>query len=60
MNKASGEDGLGTIDVLGTVNEHGKCSVQVEKLGEVGVAGLLLGKDGESATDGCSNTHQLL
>ena len=32
----------------------------MEKLGEVGVAGLLLGHDGESATNGCSDSHQLL
>ena len=60
MDKAGCKDGLGTVDVLGAVNEHRECSVQVEELGEVGVAGLLLGKDGESATDGCTNTHQLL
>ena len=30
MDKASGEDGLGPVDVLGVVNEHGECSVQVE------------------------------
>ena len=30
MDKASGKDGLGTVDVLGVVNEHGECSVQVE------------------------------
>ena len=60
MEKAGCKDGLGTVDVLGAVDEHRKCSVQVEELGEVGVAGLLLGQDGESATDGCSNSHQLL
>ena len=60
MDKAGCKDGLGTVDVLGAVNERGECSVQVEKLGEVGVAGLLLGQDGESATDGCSDSHQLL
>ena len=60
MDKAGCKDGLGTVDVLGAVDEHGKCSMQVEELGEVGVAGLLLCQDGESATDGCSNSHQLL
>ena len=60
MDKACDKDGLGTVDVLGVVNEHGECSVQVEKLGEVGVAGLLLGKGSESAANGCSHTHELL
>ena len=32
MDQASGKDGLGTVDVLGAENEHGECSVQVEKL----------------------------
>ena len=60
MEEAGGKDGLGAVDVLGAVNEDGKCSVQVEELGEVGVAGLLLGQDGESATNGCADSHQLL
>ena len=60
MEKAGCKDGLGTVDVLGAVDKDRKCSVQVEELGEVGVAGLLLGQNGESATDGCSNSHQLL
>ena len=60
MEKAGCEDGLGTVDVLGAVDKGRKCPVQVEELGEVGVAGLLLGQNGESATDGCSNSHQLL
>ena len=58
MDEAGCKDGLGAVDVLGAVDEHGKCAVQVE--GEVGVAGLLLSHDGESATNGCSNSHQLL
>ena len=60
MEKAGCKDGLGTVDVLGAVDEDRKCFVQVEELGEVSVAGLLLGQNGESATDGCSNSHQLL
>ena len=60
MEKAGCKDGLGTVDILGAVDEHRKCAVQVEELGEVGVAGLLLGQNSESATDGCSNSHQLL
>ena len=60
MDEAGCKDGLGAVDVLGAVDERGKCAAQVEKLGEVGVAGLLLGLDGESATNGCSDSHQLL
>ena len=60
MDEAGCKNSLGAVNVLGAVDEHGKCAVQVEELGEVGVAGLLLGHDGESATNGCSDSHQLL
>ena len=60
MDEAGCKDSLGTVNVLGAVDEDGKCTVQVEELGEVGVAGLLLGHDCESATNGCSYSHQLL
>ena len=60
MDEASGKDGLSAVNVLGAVDQDRKCAVQVEELGDVGVAGLLLGHDGESATNGCSYSHQLL
>ena len=60
MDEAGCKDGLGAVNVLRAVDKHGKCAVQVEELGEVGVAGLLLGHDGESAPNGCSDSHQLL
>ena len=31
MDKAGCKDGLGPVDVLGAVNEHRECSVQVEE-----------------------------
>ena len=60
MDKACGEDGFGSVDVLGVVDQNGKCMVQVEKVLHGGVAGLLLAEDSESAADGCPHTHQVL
>ena len=60
MDEAGCKNSLSAVNVLGAVDEDGKCAVSVEELGEVGVAGLLLGHDGESATNGCSYSHQLL
>ena len=60
MDKACGKNGFGSVDVLGVVNQNGKCMVQVEKVLHGGVAGLLLAEDSESAADGCPHTHQVL
>ena len=57
MDKACGEDGFGSVDVLGVVDQNG---MQVEEVLHGGVAGLLLAEDSESAADGCPHTHQVL